>query len=288
MEERLATKAWMKLPITMFLAIQNSCFCGQRATTANVPSRRPFADSFLFLSLLLGGSLHAAYPLVIDDAQTLAPGDVEVVNAVEYLRYGKDRSIALPMEVIVGLFPRLDVGIASGYQFVRLPANGELRWVDGFLDTALTVKGAWLEQEHHGISLTLTSGVKLPTASERKGLGSGDVDVEVIAVATRSWGRTSLDANVGYTFSAPFAVQRESDLLLCGVAGRHLLTDSLELFAEVFVESPPDDWDAAEVVARGGFQLALTDWLRWGTGLGTGLRSGSPDLTATTGITWAF
>jgi hypothetical protein len=253
-------------------------------STQKIPFR---LGSFQCLFIAVG-SVWGAYPLVVDDAETVAHGEAEVVWAMEYERYGRDWALAFPVDVTFGLMPRLDAGVGVGYQFVGWAANGEDRRKDGFLDTVLSFKGRVLEQEHHQISLSLTAGVKLPTASEGKGLGSGDADAEMLLVATRSWGLTSLDANVGYTFSRPFAVRRESDLLFYGLAARHLLADSLELFGEVYAESPHEDWGATEVVVRGGFQMALTDWLLWGAALGTGLRREGPDLTATTGITWAF
>jgi hypothetical protein len=256
----------------MFLIDQNSNF-----------SLASFACLFCAV-----GSIWGDYPLVVDNAETVAHGEAEVVLAVEYERYGKDWALAFPVDVTFGLMPRLDVGVGVGYQFAGWAANEEDRRKDGFLDTVLIFKGRVLDQADHQISLSLTAGVKLPTASTAKGLGSGDVDAETMLVATRSWGPTSLDANLGYTFSRPFAVRRESDLIFYGLAGRHLLADSLELFGEVYAESPHDDWSATEVVLRGGFQMTLTDWLLWGVGLGTGLRRAGPDLTATTGITWAF
>jgi hypothetical protein len=238
--------------------------------------------------MAFAGAAHAAYPLVIDDATTVAPKEFEIVSAMEHQRYGDDWILALPFDVTYGIGSRLDAGIGFGYQFVADNDDGKRRRSDGFLDTVLAVKGRWLEQERHGVTLSLAAGVKLPTASERKGLGSGDIDVEVMLLATRSWGRTSLDANAGYTWSRPFAVRREPDLIFYGLAGRHSLTPSLELFGEVFAESPIDDWDGTEVVLRGGFQYLLSESLLWGGGLGTGLRRGSPDLTVTTGLTWLF
>lgn len=248
------------------------------------PQCRALISPFLVMAL----SVQAAYPLVVDDAKTVEPGGVELVTAAEHVRYENQWTLALPVEAAFGLTPRLDAAIEFGYQLARLEEDGERRQVDGFLDTVLTLKGRWLEQERHHVSVSLGAGVKLPTASDRKGLGSGDIDAEMLLMATRSWGQTALDANVGYIFSRPFAVRRESDLVFYGLAGRHLLSKSLELFGEVFAESPHDDWDESQVVVRAGFQLVWNESVLWGAGLGTGLRGNGPDLTTTTGVTWLF
>jgi hypothetical protein len=253
------------------------------------PAAHPLFRPVLIASFALAFEIiHAAYPLVVDDAETQAPGELEAVSAVAYVHYRHDWILAFPLEATVGLVQRVDASVAFGYQFAEFRENGTRKRSDGFMDTLLAVKAQWLEQERHGLSLSLQAGAKLPTASERKGLGSGSVDADALVIATKNWERTSLDANVGYTFSRPFAVQRESDVLFYGFAARHTPTDPLELFGEIFAESPIKDWNGTELLLRAGFQLGVTKTLSWGLAAGTGLRSGSPDLTATTGLTWAY
>jgi hypothetical protein len=194
----------------MFLIRQNLPRPATRPHPQNPnPPCRALISPFLVAAL----SVQAAYPLMVDDAETVEPGQGETVTAAEHVRCENHWTLALPVEATFGLTPRLDAAIKFGYQFARLEEDGERRQVDGFLDTVLTVKGRWLEQERHPVSLSLGAGGKLPTASDRKGLGSGHIDAEMLLMATRSWGQTALDANVGYTFSRPFAVRRESDLL---------------------------------------------------------------------------
>lgn len=57
--------------------------------------------------------------------------------------------------------------------------------------------------------------LKLPTASDRHGLGTGDPDLGLVGIATYKLGKTSFDSNVGYyaidIYSARDRVGRLSD-----------------------------------------------------------------------------
>jgi hypothetical protein len=64
--------------------------------------------------------------------------------------------------------------------------------------------------------------------------------------------------------------------------------EPLEVFVEVFAETDVGELGGTVVMVRGGHQFQLTENLFWGAGVGTGLRRGSPDVTATTGLTWLF
>jgi hypothetical protein len=226
--------------------------------------------------------------VVIDDTSTVPSGDFQIVASVDLIKFRNDHTLSLPVNVTYGLLTWLDLGIDSGYQFASFHEDNARRRMDGFLDTTLAVKARFLHLHQHELSLAVAGGVKLPTASQEKGLGSGHVDLDLLLIATRTWTKNSLDANFGFTFTRSFAGQGDSHVFLYGVAWRHRLTDSLELFSEIYAESPHDDWDETLLLVRGGWQLAFTENILWGTGLGTGLRRGNPDLTATTGITWTF
>jgi hypothetical protein len=224
----------------------------------------------------------------MDDAATVPHTESELVVTVDALKYRSDHNVSLPISFTYGALPWLDLGIDSGYQFASIDEDDQRHRVNGFLDTTLAFKARWLNQEPQGFAMSIAGGIKLPTASENKGLGSGHVDLDLLLIATRTWTKNSLDANFGFTFTKTFARQGDSHFFLYGMAWRHRVSDSLELFSEIYAESPHDDWDETLLLLRGGWQLAFTENILWGTGLGTGLRRGNPDLTATTGITWTF
>jgi hypothetical protein len=136
------------------------------------PAAHPLFRPVLIASFALAFEIiHAAYPLVVDDAETQAPGELDAVSAVAYVHYRHDWILAFPLEATVALVQRVDASIAFGNQFAEFWENRTRKRSDGFMDTLLAVKAQWLEQERHGLSLSLQAGVKLPTASERKGLG---------------------------------------------------------------------------------------------------------------------
>jgi hypothetical protein len=99
------------------------------------------------LCLLLAHPVHAARPLVVDDAATADRGSIEIETALELLRENGTRNVAAPFAITYGLADDLEVGLDIGYQWERRRARGEpTEHVHGLLDTIVSLKWQFREQ----------------------------------------------------------------------------------------------------------------------------------------------
>lgn len=137
-----------------------------------------------------------------------------------------------------------------------------------------------------GVGLTVSSEVKLPTASERRGLGTGEADLTVGGEAARSFG--ALTPFVGLSYTLP------------GDPKGYRLDNSLAARGGVAVRiSPAVRGHVAYGQARGlspfienerqlstGVEARLSSGLSLGVSAGAGLTEGSPDVGAAVRLGW--
>jgi len=238
--------------------------------------------------LLTAATLQAAYPLLVDDAAIVAPGETELVVYYEGSLGSGEHLHGFPVEITHGVHPRFELGLSFGYQVLddRDAGNRE----SGILDTELMMKTLLLEQgERLPFSLTVEGTVSLPTASESRGLGSGNLDLGVNFAATREWERTALDLNAGYLFAEHFRGRRsDEDEWFLGAALRYMATDAVETFVETVLELPVGSSSGTVTTLRIGVNWELREDLFLGGGVGPSFGTDSPDVVVTAGATWAF
>ena len=76
--------------------------------------------------------------------------------------------------------------------------------------------------------------LKLPTASKRNGLGTGDPDVGLVGIATYKLGKTSFDSNFGY-YAIDFSrTDFDNDRWFIGEAVRHEVNEKWTIAAEAY------------------------------------------------------
>ncbi len=80
--------------------------------------------------------------------------------------------------------------------------------------------------------------LKLPIASERHGLGTGNWDIGTVGIATYTIGKTSLDSNAGYYTIEISLADFDDDRWFVGQTIRQTLNEKWTLFAEVFAFLP--------------------------------------------------
>ena len=235
-------------------------------------------------------SLFAAYPLAVDDADVVPPGEVEIVVAGAIEKAGRERAYSCPLlQISVGVADNLEMGLEGGYQYAESRTRGEARdRVDGFHDTILSAKRKWFDEKGRRPSLATELAIHFPTGSARKGLGSGNVDFGFLVSATRTWGGTALDVNAGYNLIGAFRSKHEDDTAFYGLALRRFVIESVELLGEVFAETPSNAFSDTALIFNSGLQWEFMDDLFFGVAAGAGLTSESPDYLATAGITRVF
>jgi hypothetical protein len=234
---------------------------------------------------ILTSAVYAARPLTTDDACTVEKGKFQLETGFDFARQDNhDKEFFPSVTLSYGLFERMDMGVGSTYQFAN-PADGKRE--NGFGDTALKIKYRLVDQKDWIPSFAVSGTLKLPTASESKGLGSGKADFNINTIFT--WNltkRLQLYANLGYTFIGEHGVENGLNYSL---AGQLSLSDKWALVGEIirvnnFNGHKRDDPFSGLV----GTQYLITESLVWDVGLGIGMNKASSDFRLTTGLTILF
>jgi hypothetical protein len=155
-------------------------------------------------------------------------------------------------------------------------------------DVLLSTK--WrLWESQAGFKLSARLDVKLPAASEARGLGTGDTDVGGVLVATRCFGGTCLDWNIGYIAADVSHSFFGDDAWFLGQAVRQILSERWTLLGEIYGLVPNGaEGPSAEVRFNAGPQLAVRENFLVSALIGSAAGHGSPDLTGYLGFTWVF
>ena len=124
--------------------------------------------------------------------------------------------------------------------------------------------------------------LKLPIASDRLGLGTGNPDIGVVGIATYTIGKTSLDCNAGYYAIDISRADFDDDRWFVGQTVRQPLNDKWTLFAEVFAFLPNTRAGGhANWFFSGGPQWSVHENVSFCALLGSAAGHKSPDLTGT-------
>ena len=227
----------------------------------------------------------AARPLTTDDAGTVEKGKFQLETGFDFTRQDNhDKEFTPSVTLTYGLFERMDIGIGSAYLFIH-PA--EEKKVNGFSDTPLKVKYRFLDQKDWIPAFAISGTLKIPTASESNGLGSGKVDFNINTIF--QWNlskRWQLYTNFGYTVIGEHKVNDEFNY---SIAGQFVLSDKWALVGEIvgvnnFNGHKSDDPISGLV----GIQYMLSDNFVLDAGVEIGMNKAAPDFRLTTGVTFFF
>lgn len=237
------------------------------------------------LLLLFTSSTFAARPLTTEDTGTVEKGIFQLETGFDFARQeNHDKELGPSMTLTYGMFERMDMGIGSGYLFVR-PAEGERE--NGFADTEIKVKYRFMDEKGVLPSFAVIGKVKIPTASESKDLGSGKTDFGMIAIFQKNLSkRLTLYLNFGYTFIGEHRANNEFNY---SIAGQFALSDKWALVGEIvgvnnFNGRKGDD----PLSGLLGTQYLITDSIIWDAGVEIGMNKSAPDFRITTGLTLLF
>jgi len=235
--------------------------------------------------LFLTPSAWAVSPLLTDDADTVPAGEFELVLTSGFAREPGARLNPFLIALTRGVTPQVEIAIEGGYLFGETGGSRD----DGWADTELSVKWKFSAAEDPAFLAALFAGVKLPTASQSKGFGSGDPDCSLGIIGTWALAEgTFLDANLGYTATDTLKPSTVTDSLFLGLAVRHDLSETFTLVAEGVTEMRPDRFSGAETRLRAGFQWQVAEARFVDFAFGHGLGSISGNREATLGLRLEF
>lgn len=237
--------------------------------------------------MLVTAHIHAGRPLATDDADTVAPGDFEFEAGGTWHRDSGTADFESPFGVTAGLLPTLEAGIGFGSQIQEREEATGTDTISGIGDLALGLKWHPLPGERYWASHAVAFALKIPTASEHRGIGTGKTDCDLTYIASKSISGTwSAHLNAGYTWTGDPADAPVDNLFHAGVALGWRAGTSVEWVGEVVANVPADSDRETTVECNAGVRWNWHPKLTFDAALGTRLRGEAPDLTATLGLTW--
>ena len=236
-----------------------------------------------------GGSAFATLPLTIDEADTQDPGTFQIEAGSSYETDSECHHYDFPVALTYGVMPRWDIAAGFGGQLeqrTRHEHEGEDRRASGLADLNLATKWMFLKESTYLPRQTVCPSVTLPTADDKKGLGSGETDYDLTWMASKSIGeRFGVHLNVGYSWLGDPSGEDVGDLVHGGLAADYKLTDSLQCIGVVFGEEELEEHETAWQF-RTGFRWEVAEDFMLVAAAGSRLSGDAPDFTATAGLIW--
>jgi Putative MetA-pathway of phenol degradation len=253
--------------------------------------RTAVARLLLGLYLLASASaLHAVSPLVTDDADTVEPGKLQLNSDFQFARANSTTVYSVPINPVLGLTPRAELGVILGYQWRdgsgSVPTTSD---ADDLTDLTIAPKLRLWKGLEDKLEFGARMDLKLPTASDRHGLGTGNPDVGVVGIATYTIGKTSLDFNAGYYAIDISRACFDDDRWFIGQTVRQMLNPKWTLLTEVFAFLPNTRAGGhATWYFSGGPQWSVRENVSLCALIGSAAGHKSPDLTGTLEIALTF
>lgn len=246
--------------------------------------KRLIAPLSLMLVIIFSSDSFAYRPLTTEDAGVAGKDAAQLEISWDYLKWNDSNENILLFVPIYGIAERVELSFEIPYLFHRQNSgeNG-----NGIGDINIAGKFLISEENRTMPALTLKGAIKTKSGNKDRGLGSGDTDYSMVAVASKCMGNVSLHAIFGYTFVGNGGDENIRDIYLYGLAADYRLTDSLNIVAEIAGNRHPDrtaDSDPAgsllgiiyklseKVVLDGGIRFGLNDsTLKWGSTIGVSI-----------------
>jgi hypothetical protein len=241
---------------------------------------RYFWEIACAVTLLGAPSARAARPLFIDDADPVDRGIFEFEAGAIYEGDPGSEHWDFPFGLTYGLVQDVEIGFAFGGRIAETTHRES-----GIGDLHIGAKWRFFESGPMGARHALVPSVKLPTADEEEGLGSGETDYDLTWVVSWAVGdRAGLHYNLGYTWIGG----QEKNAVHYGLAVDYQLADPIQWVGEVFAENEVTDIRDAVVACNSGFRWLATDALTLDIAAGTKIRGDAPDIALTMGMTYSF
>ena len=248
--------------------------------------------SFLLAFCVIGPVIttNAVSPLVTDDADTVEAGKLQLNCDFSVVRTSSTSLYSVPINPVLGLNPRAEVGAIFGYQWRggsgSTPTTGN---ADALTDLTIAPKVRLWEGLNDKLKFSARLDLKLPTASDRHGLGTGDPDVGLVGIATYKVGKTSFDSNIGYYAIDTSRADFDDDRWFIGEAVRHELNKEWTVVAEAYGLLPNTRAGGyATWYISGGPQWSVRENVVITALIGSAAGHKSADLTGTLELAFQF
>ena len=249
-----------------------------------------FRQAVAAFLIFTGGSAFAGRPLTVDDADPVEPGQFEFELGSTYEHDPVCNTWKFPFGLTAGILPSVEAGIGFGG---LLEERTEIAGKDceyGLCDMVFGTKWKFFSATGWLPAQALAAAVKIPTADDDKGHGSGKTDYDLTWIASKMLNeKTGLHVNAGYTWVGEPSGENVGDVAHYGLALDYQLTEAVQWVGELFAEKELQGGTQTVVQYNSGFRWSATKSLTLDAAAGSCLRGDeAPDFTATLGLTWAF
>jgi hypothetical protein len=246
------------------------------------------ANCALLCAVMWAGSRRseAVPPLVSSDVPTVEKGEFELYLGVQYESNPGSITRSLPtMELNYGISDRQELTL----QLPWLSESGQ----HGIGDLVLETKYVFLQETKTGPGIAGSFGLKVPTASSSRGLGTGAFDEELLLRIQKNWGWFTALGNAGYTFLGdPKNGENQRDgVWFVSLAQSYQVTAKTLLFTEFYAEANEEQGAPYRLAATFGFDQEIVKDFSMQASVGRTLRDtreGGPDLRVYVGFHWIF
>lgn len=232
------------------------------------------------------GNLDEGRPLRLDDAYTIADGELAIELGGGFIlpRRGSNRGL-FPVELLYSAFPNLQLAI--GTTFSTHPYEIEERPRSGDLHVSALYN---FNQETIALpALALKLGLDTPTGIDGRGYA-----VDIKGIVTKSIGRLSLHLNAGYEFLTGSRRDERAGRYRLALGASYPIGaprfTRLTFVGDVFAEQSSRRGEDTSVGVEGGIRYQLTPRMVWDVGVGTEFTGPShrSDVFVSTGISFGF
>ena len=170
-------------------------------------------------------------PTVATHAGTVAPGWVELESGGEWDRYTDGtRVLSFPTTLKIGVAPRAQLNLSTA-AFRGTTSDPSAR---GIGDVTIGLKYRLLDDNPLVGDFAILPGIKLPTASSTRGLGTGTTDISLLLISSHSVGGVDVDINIGATHRSGDGVTAPKFASLWTISAGIPVTGGLGWAAEIF------------------------------------------------------
>ncbi|MBI5892685.1 MAG: transporter [Deltaproteobacteria bacterium] len=231
---------------------------------------------------------YAYRPFATEDAGVAGKGVVQLEVSWDHLKWeNKDRDNVFLIVPIYGITERIELSVEIPYM-LHDTEDGENE--DGIGDINIVGKFLLIEEGDKNPAFTLKAVVKTSSGDYGKGLGSGDKDYSLVAVASKTIGDFQLHGMFGYTFVGDNGDDNIRDIYLYGIGIDYSLTENFHLVAEVAGNRHSDRTIDGDDPASGlvGATYKISEHLTIDGGIRFGFNDSMPDWNTTLGMSITF
>jgi|GEM_PF-1287809 len=247
-------------------------------------------SSALVFALVCVHSASGVNPLIVDDADTAEPQKLQMNLGGQFSQTASEQLYLSLLNLDLGVSSRGEVSASFGYLWRDGAGSApDKAGANGNSDLLLATKWQLWRTSDNAFKLSTRLDLKLPVASRSRGFGTGDVDSGLFVIATRSWGDTALDWNMGYVaIDLPHGAAAD-DYWFLGQAVRQKLSERWTIIAEVFAILPQTGrGGSANFHFNGGAQYTVRENLLISALVGSAAGRDSPDLRSYLGFTLVY